>query len=203
MHSGLVFTPPWELNFDYPSKKPTYRTIIQPTTSGRGEIRASLQPYPIWEIEYSLNYARGSEQMPNSVYQYMVGFYMAMGGQFSDFLYLDPNDNAVTDNFLAVGDGVTNSFQLTRSIGPGTDIVQNPGFLPSPTFEINQDPTTDFTMGLLGVVTFGTAPASGQVITWSGSYYYRVRFDDDGLEFDQFMDQMWELKSLRLKSVIL
>jgi hypothetical protein len=203
MHSNLVFTPPWELNFDFPSKKPTFRTIIQSPVSGRGEIRASLQPFPIWEIEYSLQYGRGAEQIPNSVYQYMLGFYLAMGGQASDFLYWDPNDNTVANNFVAQADGNTSLFQLMRAIGQGTDIVQNPGFDPDITIQVDEAPNTNWTRGVNGLIQFNSNLPAGSVITWSGTYYYRVRFDDDGLDFDQMMDKIWELKSLKLKSVIL
>lgn len=203
MHSNLVFTPPWELNFDFPSKKPTFKTIIQTPVSGRGEIRASLQPFPIWEIEYSLQFGRGSEQIPNSVYQYMLGFYLAMGGQGGDFLYLDPNDNQVTKHFVGVGDGVTQNYQLIRSIGQGTDIVQNPGYNPSPTMYINNQENDGWTMGANGIIQWDGIPPNGGIITWSGSFYYRVRFDDDGLDFDQMMDKIWTLQSIKLKSVIL
>lgn len=125
MHSNAVFEPPFLVNFGYPSKTPMFNTIIQKPISGRGEIRASLQPYPLWKIEHVLNFARGGEQEANSVYQYVLGFFMQQGGQFSDFLYFDPNDNYVQNVLLGIGDGGATEFQLTRPIGIGTDIVQN------------------------------------------------------------------------------
>lgn len=127
MHSMSVFDPGFETNFDFPSKTPMFSTIIQKPVSGRGEIRASLQPYPLWKIEYEMNFARGDESQAaaNSVYQYVLGFFMNMGGQFSDFLYEDPNDNSVAQMPLFIGEGVTRNIQLTRQIGIGTDIVQN------------------------------------------------------------------------------
>lgn len=124
-HLNIVFDPGFETNFDYPSKTPMYGTIIQKPVSGRGEIRASLQPYPLWKIEYDMQFGRGGEQDANTVYQYVLGFFMNVGGQFSDFLYEDPNDNEVTLAPFATGDGSTTTFQLTRPIGIGTDIVQN------------------------------------------------------------------------------
>jgi hypothetical protein len=126
-----------------------------------------------------------------------------MGGQFSDFLYWDPNDNAVTNDFVAVGDGTTTTFQLIHSIGIGEDIVQNPGSVPAPPILFVNGISTPYTLGPNGLVTFASAPAIGNLITWTGSYYYRVRFADDGLDFDQFLDKVWSLKTLRLQSVIL
>lgn len=215
MHSNAIWNPPFADNFNWPTKKPTYRTLVQMPVSMRGEIRASLQPYPIWEIEYTLNYARGGEQDPNSVYQYMLGFMMSMGGQFSDFLYLDPNDNTVVNALVAIGDGSTTGFQLTRPIGAGTDIVQNLMQVESYTPPVPYRPFalyvnntlqalgTDYTMGYAGFLTFMTAPSSGSVITWTGSYYYRLRFDDDEMEFLQDMEKLWNVASIKLKSVIL
>lgn len=202
-HSNLVFSPPWELIGSFPSKKPTFDTILHTPVSKRGEIRASLQPFPIWEITYSLDNFRGAEQIPGSVYQYLLGFYIAMGGQFSDFLYWDENDNSVTDDFIAMGDGTTTTFQFIHSIGIGEDIVQNPAYTPAPPVISVDGVATAVTIGQNGLFTFASPPALGKPITWTGSYYYRVRFADDGLEFDQFMDKLWELKTLRLQSVIL
>lgn len=180
-----------------------YSTIIQKPVSGRGEIRASLQPYPLWKIEYELNFARGGEQLANTVYQYVLGFFMSVGGQFSDFLYLDPNDNEVTDAFIGIGDGATTTFQLTRPIGIGTDIVQN----------LNGDPVISgngevissslYTISYNGILQFTTAPTSGTVLTWTGNYYYRVRFGDDTTTFDQPFDKIWNNSKLTFQSVIL
>jgi hypothetical protein len=209
MHSNTVWSPPFELNFDYPAKTPTFNTIIQAPVSGRGEIRASLQPYPIWEFDFPLNYARGGEQLPQSVYGYLLGFFIQMGGEFSDFLYLDPNDNTVANALLGLGDGSTANFQLVRPIGNlGSDIVQNP--MQSATspylalaIMVNGTPTSDYNLGPNGIIEFNTAPASGAVLTWTGSYWYRVRFDSDGLTFKEFMQQIFECQSIKLKSVIL
>lgn len=363
MHSNIVFQPPFSLNFGFPSKKPTFRTLIQMPVSGRGEIRASLQPYPLWEITYDMDHARGGEQDQNSVYQYMLGFFLAMGGSFSDFLYLDPYDNRVENVYLATGDGSTTQFQLTRPIGIGTDIVQNPigqpvlftpgyggapgtqnlliwsqdqtrsawgknevtvsGPVASPDggpsaytvtpdsgatdcyidqstspptigqggeftlsfwlqassgtptiniFLLNQSSTVRgqkpvtlstawqkftltanfepgdtlasvqiggantwnssvgainvawfqlepgnspsayigtanlsyyYTLQANGFVLFSYAPPNGAVLTWTGGYYYRVRFEDDDIQFDQFMEKLWSSQSIKLKSVIL
>lgn len=203
MHSNLVFNPPLSLNFGFPTKKATFQTIIHTPVSQRGEVRASLQPYPVWEIEYELDHARGDELDQDSVYQFLLGFSLAMGGQFSDFLFEDQTDNMATNAYFGLGDGETTNFQLVRQIGFGTDIVQNPVNDPPPVISINGIPTTAFTMGQNGIVQFDEAPADGVVLTWSGPYFFRVRFADDGLSFQAFMDRIWECQSIKLQSVIL
>lgn len=51
-------------------------------------------------------------------------------------------------------------------------------------------------------VVFNTAPANGAVIAWSGSFYYRVRFANDTMEFEQFMKDFWLLKKCDFRGVI-
>jgi uncharacterized protein (TIGR02217 family) len=203
MHTNLVFTPPFRTNFGFPTKTPNFKTLVQQTASLRGEIRVSLTPYPIWTWEFPVNWMKGSEQDQNSAYQYLLGFFMSMGGQFSDFLYEDPYDNQISASapaYFGTGDGATINYQLVRPIGMGTDIVQN--LNGSPTIYVNGTATT-VTMDTSGVVTFPNAPAASAVLTWSGNFYYRVRFDEDSQDYKQFMDKLWSMDSLKLRSVIL
>ncbi|MEW6563309.1 MAG: DUF2460 domain-containing protein [Pseudomonadota bacterium] len=51
-----------------------------------------------------------------------------------------------------------------------------------------------YTISSTGLVTFTTPPANAAVLTWTGSYYYRCRFLQDGMEFSAFMSKLWEAK---------
>jgi hypothetical protein len=51
------------------------------------------------------------------------------------------------------------------------------------------------------LVTFTTAPASGAALTWSGYYAFLCRFDDDVLDFEQFMSKLWEAKQVKFRSL--
>lgn len=204
MHTNLVFTPPFRTNFGFPTKTPNFKTLVQQTASLRGEIRVSLTPYPIWTWDFPVNWMRGSEQDQNSAYQYLLGFFLSMGGQFSDFLYEDPYDCQISEGnpaFLGTGDGKTVNFQLIRPIGMGSDIVQNLNGIPK--IYINGIQTTGFELDTSGVLTFNTAPPSQVILSWSGRFYYRVRFDSDSQDYKQFMDKLWSMESLKLRSVIL
>ena len=46
-----------------------------------------------------------------------MGFFLQLQGQFGTFLYTDPDDNAVTGQAFATGDGATTSFTMMRSLG--------------------------------------------------------------------------------------
>ena len=125
--SNVIFQPPAGLSWSI-KKRPRYATIVQDTTSGRGQIRMAKQQYPVWEYEMNWNYLTGAEQAAlgaNSGLEQMMGFFMARQGRFDDFLYSDPNDNSVSAMPFGVGDGTTAAFQLQRNIGGGVDIVQN------------------------------------------------------------------------------
>jgi hypothetical protein len=60
---------------------------------------------------------------------------------------------------------------------------------------------TDYTISASGVITFTAAPAAAAVLTWTGSYYWRVRFKQDATEFSQFMQKLWEARTVELITV--
>lgn len=64
---------------------------------------------------------------------------------------------------------------------------------------------TDYTLGVTGIITLSAALAAGGGggwgLYWNGNFYYRVRFDDDSMDFSQFMNQFWETKKVKLKQV--
>lgn len=71
--------------------------------------------------------------------------------------------------------------------------------LPVTTAHVTQD---DYNLGATGIINtpFG-AFAAGGIFQWTGSFYYRVRFDDDSMDFSQFMQNFWEVKKVKLKQV--
>ena len=179
-------------------KEPGFTTKVQRAVSGF-ELRASFQAYPLWT--YSLAYEVLRADQVTLELQKLMGFFLARQGQFDSFLYTDPDDNTVTDMQFGTGDGATVAFQLTRALGAGgftfIEPVQN---LNGAVVNIKDNGSVvagaNYTVSATGLVTFTTAPASGHVLTWSGSYYFRVRFLQDVAAFSQFMQRLWELKKL-------
>lgn len=203
MHLNVVFDPT-PYGFKLPSKAPDYDGVLIHTPIAKiGEIRASTILYPLWDIDFDLEWGRGAENLPGSTYQYLLGFFMQAGGQFSDFLYLDPNDYAVSAQAFGIGDGTTTQFQLTRSISTGIDIVQNLNGAPALYDNGTLISTSAYTVSSTGIISFTTAPAAGHVLTWTGNFYYRVRFSDPTTKFSQFAKNIWENKNMALRSVIL
>jgi len=63
------------------------------------------------------------------------------------------------------------------------------------------DPST-YTLGPTGLVTFSSGVSTpGQVIAWTGAYYYRCRFMQDQNQFDEFMNNFYEAKKVELISI--
>jgi uncharacterized protein (TIGR02217 family) len=52
-----------------------------------------------------------------------------------------------------------------------------------------------------GLLTFGTAPAVGVNVTADFSYYFRLRFKNDMQEFENFINNLWNAKTVELRSI--
>ena len=42
---------------------------------------------------------------------------------------------------------------------------------------------------------------AGAVLRWSGTYYWRVRFGDDTLDFEKFLTKLWKLGKVELMTI--
>jgi len=62
---------------------------------------------------------------------------------------------------------------------------------------------TDYTLGTSGAITTGQAPISEAVLTWTGGYYRRCRFDSDELTIEQIKARIWSGEVLKIVSVLL
>lgn len=194
-------------------RRSTFDTLVQQTSS-RKTVRLSYDPYPLYEWE--LVFGDGTDDTgfipddPDDLFGTNLdtdlvtiqGFYEQMLGRFNVFLFDDPNDDNVEAQQIGTGDGTTTAFQLVRSRGGSTIPIQCPFTLPAPNIYDNgvlKSVGTDYGISNPGgLVTFVTAPAAGHVITADFSYYFPVRFDDDVHEHEQFMVQLWKLKSIKL-----
>ena len=212
MPSNLVFTPPAGLGIGI-KKTPKWNTIKKTAASGY-QLRTPLQQYPLWEIELPFNYLKGDEARA-SAYQYLLGFYLAMQGAAISFLFEDQYDNTCAavaapgstlglmtnqQGEVAMGDGTSTTFQLIRQIGIGYDIVQNPATI---TPYVNGSPVSSsaWTLDYAGTITFTSAPTSGSVLNWAGTFYYRVHFLEDSLDdLQMILSDCWELGSCKLES---
>jgi uncharacterized protein (TIGR02217 family) len=178
-------------------KSPIFNSIVQRPVAGKGVASASLMPYPCWSFEWSMDRITGNEATASSVIASFMGINIACNGRAFPFLFVDPQDNTVTQSvsgmlnvtsgaavpMSAAGDGASTQFQLARIIGSGgvpNDIIQNVNG--SINVYKNGVLTTAYSLGSTGVVTFNTAPTNGATLTWTGNFYYYCRFDEDTLD---------------------
>jgi hypothetical protein len=187
----------------WPVKKtPSFRTIVQIPANNRGENRISLTPYPIWKFELDFELLKGDYATASSALQTLAGFMGSVQGSYQNWLYSDPYDNAVTAMNFGTGDGATKTFQLTRTIGGMVDLIQN--LNGTPTIYVSGSPVTPASISPTGLVTFTSAPANAAPITWTGSFYFLCRFEEDEwADLQEFLSQRWELSSLKFRSVLL
>jgi uncharacterized protein (TIGR02217 family) len=199
-------------------KTPTFSTEIQESLTGR-EVRVQNFQNPIWEFtltyEYLLNDPRSRDEDEQTPLETLVGFYLARGGQFDDFLLNESDltarleDSVYTGQPIGTGDGVTKSFQLVRNLGGFLEAVQNP-MNQTATIYVNgtaKSPGPDYSIAN-GLVTFNSAPAAGANVTADFLMLHRVRFHTgtsrsgkEGLEFSNFYYNLYECREVQLVSV--
>jgi uncharacterized protein (TIGR02217 family) len=180
-----------------------WSTEVQTAVSGK-ETRISYAQYP--RIRFRLTYEFLRDMAAYQEVKRLAGLFNALRGRFDTCLFVDPDFNAVISEQFATGDGTTTVFQLTATYkasgGPGApEIIQNLNGTPALYNNGSLVSGGAYTLSPTGRVTFGTAPANGNPLTWTGGFHYRVRFEDDQLELSQFMQHLWASKEVALISV--
>ena len=131
------------------------------------------------------------------------GLFLQHQGTFRPFLFDDPTDNTVADQVLGTGDGGIRTFQLVRTMGRFAEPITAPNVVSAIRFNgVHQNPTNYTIERETGMVTFATPPPAGHVIAADFTYRFRVRFAEDSAEFENFLYQLWQLKQIKLQSVL-
>ncbi|RCS59715.1 DUF2460 domain-containing protein [Parvibium lacunae] len=174
--------------------KPMFSTKIAESSSGV-EYRQKRWVYPKWSITLEYEFLRNRSDLAEL--ETLQGFFLARQGAYEPFLISLPEQKTVSLQAVGVADGVTSIFQLVANIG---------GFLMpidevkgAPAVYVNGDQAYGFSLLDKGRIQFITAPVAGP-ITWSGEFYHRVRFKDDAMEFDNFLNQLWSAKKVEMVS---
>ena len=181
--------------------------------SGSGwQVRVGYSNYPLWEWDLTYDVLSDeSAEYPTNDLKTLVGFYLAMGGDLTPFLYCDPDDNAVTGQAIGTTDGTTTNWSLFRSFGgsngSGTEPIGYVNTAEPFNLYLNGILQSSSTYSVLTTtpvnqqVKFNTAPTTGQAITVDMQFYYYVHFKDPTNEFEKFMEKLWSLKKITLESL--
>ncbi|HFB9922116.1 TPA: DUF2460 domain-containing protein [Neisseria gonorrhoeae] len=180
-------------------KTAVWSTGTQKSASGR-EFRTAYYTYPQWRFSLSFEVLRTKASV--NELEKLAGFFNARKSSFESFLYEDPADNAVTDQ--PVGNTVQGvaRYQLVRSMG---------GFI-EPVSAVKERPAVkvggtalaygrDYTVTDKGVLVFNTPQPPGRPITWTGGFYFRVRFTSDTVDFENVLGSLWAAKKIEFTSV--
>jgi hypothetical protein len=185
-------------------KKPGFSTRVASHVSGR-EVRVALMSYPLYEFEAVYN-GLASSATPSftglgaASLQSLMGFFLQLQGQFGTFLYTDPDDNAVTGQAFATGNGTTMAFTIERSLGGFLEPV---GWVTTlSNVYLNGAPqASGYALTAPNTLTFTSAPGSGVVVSADFAYAFNCRFLDDQMDFEEFMSNLWKLDSVKFRSV--
>lgn len=200
-------------------KKPITGTRVQTAVSGK-ESRILSHNWPIWEFELTFDALRTQTQNIDPYQQYVniqnleqIEVLFAMcHGRYGRFFFWDRTDNSRPDQFIGFGDGSTTLFRVTRDIGYGAFIFTEPvggvsqGEIgAAPTLYIDNvvlpQPGNWSLQSDLMTIAFNSPPADGVSINLAFTFYYRCRFLEDMMQFDEFMYNLHELKSFKFRSV--
>lgn len=182
------------------SKVPLWKTQRAETASGR-EFTASFMLYPRYRYTLRFDVLRQNGGTRVELAS-LLGFFNSMKGGYDSFLFTDPDDYSVTDMSFGTGDGATTAFQLKRTFGAFADAIHD--LNGAPTIKVDAVTKTagvDYNIGSTGIVTFTAAPANNKPLTWTGSFYWRCRFEDDEMDFDKLLYQIWQAKKVTFRTV--
>lgn len=176
-----------------PTIAPVWNAQVQKTVTGR-VVAATYQQYPLYKL--SVQYA----YLAQADFQSILAFFNGQQGNVVPFLFdAGPGNDSVTAQAIGTGDGTTTTFRLLRSYGGFSEPIAA-SFGTTYAYVNGTSVTATFNSPSNGYVTFGTAPASGTTLTWTGNYYFQCRFSKGTAEFDQFMSQLYKTKSVSMET---
>lgn len=201
--SSQVFPSLIGLGFDV-MRQPYWEGSARIASLSGKETAIAYQASPKWEWELTYDLLRSTASKLE--FQTLAGFFNQMRGVWDDFLYTDADDYTTTDSAIGSGDGVEVDFQLVRTMGDFAEPILAPNVVTNVKVDgVTVDPS-DYTVLTWGdndpgVIRFDTAPANGLAVTATFTYYWPVRFLDNTMTFKKFMNQMWNGKSVKFRSV--
>jgi uncharacterized protein (TIGR02217 family) len=190
-------------------KAPSFSTRIQKSVSGR-ELRLADQSSPIWE--WTLTYevlrdkwdGRGGAGLGTGYdeLRLLAGFFLARRGSFEPFLYKDPTDTFIIDQYIGTGDGATTQYQIYRNFGGFYEAITAPYYVVVKDDGLTVPPEQYAVNYATGMITFTGPRLAGHVMSVDMNYYFRVRFSDDSTEYENFLYQLWSAREIKFRSVL-
>lgn len=191
-------------------------TITQTGISGR-EYRQTFQVTPRFRFTVRISFLRSRTGFLE--WQALAGFVARVGVGLDSFTWEHPEDKSVVAHPFGRGDGSEVDFQLQRTIVPVASLPDpsvrfywptfGDGYCPvfalatTPSIYVGgvlQVVSTHYSLSSTGQVTFVSAPASGAILTWTGTYFWRVRIEGN-VRTRRLLTQVWQGDSISLITV--
>ena len=198
-------------------KAPEFDTLLQ-SAANRYETRLEQMVNPIWHWSLKYGYLRDDSIQAGFTYtdlRTLMGFYLSRSGRYDSFLYNDIYDNSVgpamiggSPNPLAelsvVTDGTTYYSPVQRNMGGFYEDVTdlNGSITVYANGVLQTGGGSNYTLKGPGLAINGFA-YMGLYLQWVGSpatpvtaqfnFYFRVRFEMDTQDFEQFLSDVWTI----------
>ena len=199
-----------------PAGFPVKLSVVMDTTLGTTkslrEMRVAQQTFPLWDLE--LPFEELLDQTQNQIlyspfmgfqqYEELVQTFLMMYGQTGIFAFNAPWDYSRTDQYIAIGDGITMDFPIFRTWATGSVATAAPiGMVDTVTNVKLNGAVVDPTLYVLSrsYIHFSTPPTNGETITMTLSFYYLCRFVADEQDYDEFSKNRWTVPSLKFRAV--
>jgi hypothetical protein len=204
----------------FPVKKiPLFAATEHKSVTGR-MYQSARQVYPNWQFELQFgeeswlreqtqNISPYAPNAPHVELEAISQLFLTCYGAYGEFYFDDLEDDSRMSQAVATGDGVTTVFRIYRTWGSGplarVEPVGGVNLGQMITVYLNGTPLSSslwtVTNDLSGShVNFTTAPSAGVAIAMDFSFYYRCRFTDDSQNYEQFLYNLWQLKSCKFQS---
>ena len=189
------------------TRREMWKTRRQEAVSGK-ETRIADWSYPRHQWTLNFDFLRQGALSGASYAEFaqLAGFFNLRQGMFDSFLYADADDNSVTGQGIATGDGATRTFAFVRGFGGFTEPILAPNVVSQVSLDgVAQSPSSYTVNGwgssAPGTLVFTAAPGSGVAITADFSFYFPCRFAADEMDFEKFMAALYEAKKVTFISL--
>jgi hypothetical protein len=193
---GLAFPQKWSPRFFNNSA----------TAASGASVDVGIAQYPLHTFELTYEVLRDFVGTPTE-FRNLMAFFVSVSGTLGRFLYLNPDDNAVTAGPIGTGNGTTVTFPIITPI-PLTGQPMGPaGLVPAITAlyfngvaQSSSLYTLNNAVAMDQTITFGSAPGAGVIITADYTFYYYCKFAEDIMTFEKFSNQRWSVAKVTLQS---
>jgi|SRR5579875_716535 len=189
------------------TRREIWKTRQQEAISGK-ETRIADWSYPRHQWSLGFDFLRQGALSGASYGEFalLAGFFDLRQGAFDSFLYTDADDNAVTGQAIAIGDGTTAAFDLVRGFGGYAEPILAPNVVSAVYLNGVAQGTSSYTVNgwgsaAPGTLVFASAPGAGVAIAADFSFYFPCRFAADQMDFEKFMASLYSAKKVTFISL--